>query len=415
MDERLLSKLQNLRRASAILSSANSSLKNEAILLIAKALDENRATILEANERDVSLARARGLKESLVDRLLLNEKRLDEMIEMCHLVSELKDPVGEVVDSFVREDGLKIFRVRVPIGVVAIIYESRPNVTVDATVLALKSGNAILLRGGSDAIQSNIAIVKSIKEALEKSKLPENCVEFVEDTDRANVDFILKQREYIDLVIPRGGKQLIDYVVRNSVVPVLETGAGVCHIFVDESADLERSIEVIDNAKTQRPGTCNAVETVLVHKNIADRFLPMLKERLDAKQVEIRGCELTRKFIECVPATDEDWATEYLDLILSVKVVSGIDEAIEHIGKYSTKHSDAILTESYSNAMKFVSAVDSAVVYVNASTRFTDGGQFGMGAEMGISTQKLHARGPVGLKELTTTKFVVLGEYHTRR
>lgn len=414
MDSALLAKLIELKGSAQLLAEALPKVKNEALSLMAKFLDAHRTYVLAENKKDVERARAKGMKESLVDRLALNDRRIDEMIEMCNLVASLRDPVGEVVESFVREDGLKIEKIRVPIGVIAVIYESRPNVTVDATVLAIKSGNAVLLRGGSDAFHSNAALVKVIKDALSRSELPHGCVQFVEDTDRANIDFILKQRNYIDLIVPRGGRPLIEYVVNNSTVPVLETGAGVCHIFVDESADLERSVDVIDNAKTQRPGTCNAVETVLVHRSIAERFLPLLKARFDEKRVEIRGCEVTQRIIPCTPASEDDWATEYLDLVVSVKVVDGVDEAIEHIRRYSTKHSDAILTENYTNAMKFLSSVDSAAVYVNASTRFTDGGQFGMGAEMGISTQRLHARGPVGLRELTTTKFVVFGNYHTR-
>ncbi|MGQ9856602.1 MAG: glutamate-5-semialdehyde dehydrogenase [Fervidobacterium sp.] len=407
--------LKNLKDAFEILSQENSEKKNRFLRKLAQKLDESRDYIIHENNKDVQRARELKVKESLVDRLVLNDKRINEMIESCRVVENLRDPVGEVVDSFVREDGLKIYKTRVPIGVIAIIYESRPNVTIETSILALKSGNTILLKGGSDALNSNKALVGIIKEALEDMGLPRNAVELVEHTDRSVVDYILKQREYVDLVIPRGGKALIDYVVNNARMPVLETGAGVCHIFVDESADIDKSISVIDNAKTQRPGTCNAVETLLVHKNIASKLLPKLRELFDAKRVEIRGCEETRRIIDCNEATEEDWATEYLDLIISVKIVSSLDEAIEHIKKYSTKHSEAILTENYSNAMKFLNSVDSSTVYVNASTRFTDGGQFGMGAEIGISTQKFHARGPVGLRELTTTKFVVFGDYNVRK
>jgi len=414
MFEEISKKLSELKKSAQVLSSMPSKYKDEALKLIAKKLDEYREDILLANAKDVENARQNGIKESLIDRLKLNDKRIDEMIQACETVVNLKDPVGEVVDSFVREDGLKIYKIRVPIGVIAIIYESRPNVTIETTTLALKSGNAILLKGGSDALNSNKAIVHAIKEALSLSTIPPSAVELVETTDRSVVDYIIKQNDFIDLVVPRGGKGLIDYVVKNATVPVLETGAGVCHIFVDESADIQKSLMVVDNAKTQRPGTCNAVETLLVHKNIANSFLPELKKLFDSKHVEIRGCEKTQKIIECIPATEEDWATEYLDYIISVKIVESIDEAIEHIRKYSTKHSESILTENYSNSMKFINSIDSAAVYVNASTRFTDGGQFGMGAEIGISTQKLHARGPVGLRELTSTKFIVFGDYHVR-
>lgn len=414
MDD-VLKKLSLLKDASRILSTSKARDRNDALKLIADEILASRDYILSENSKDVEIARQKGMKESLIDRLALNSKRVDEMVDACNEVVELKDPIGEVVDSYVREDGLKIYKIRVPLGVLSVIYESRPNVTLETTILALKSGNCILLKGGSDAINSNKAIVDVIKSALRKSRLPEGAVELVEQTDRSVVDFLIKQRDYIDLVIPRGGKSLIEYVVQNSKVPVLETGAGVCHIFVDESANVEKSLAIVDNAKTQRPGTCNAVETLLVHEGIAQVFLPKLKELFDERHVEIRGCEQTQEIIQCVPATQEDWSTEYLDYIISVKVVCGLEEAIAHINKYSTKHSEAILTENYTNAMKFIDSIDSSAVYINASTRFTDGGQFGMGAEIGISTQKLHARGPVGLRDLTTTKYIIFGDYNIRR
>jgi len=413
MDD-VLKKLSLLKDASRILSTSKARDRNDALKLIADEILASRDYILSENSKDVEIARQKGMKESLIDRLVLNYRRIDEMVDACNDVVELKDPIGEVVDSYVREDGLKIYKIRVPLGVLSVIYESRPNVTLETTILALKSGNCILLKGGSDAINSNKAIVDVIKSALRRSRLPEGAVELVEQTDRSVVDFLIKQRNYIDLVIPRGGKSLIEYVVQNSKVPVLETGAGVCHIFVDESANIEKSLAVVDNAKTQRPGTCNAVETLLVDERIARFFLPRLKELFDEKHVEIRGCERTREIIQCVPATEEDWSTEYLDYIISVKVVSGLEEAVAHINKYSTKHSESILTENYTNAMKFIDSIDSSAVYINASTRFTDGGQFGMGAEIGISTQKLHARGPVGLKDLTTTKYIIFGDYNIR-
>lgn len=414
MDD-VLKKLSLLKDTSRILSTSKARDRNDALKLIADEILASRDYILSENSKDVESARQKGMKESLIDRLVLNYRRIDEMVDACNEVVELKDPIGEVVDSYVREDGLKIYKTRVPLGVLSVIYESRPNVTVETTILALKSGNCILLKGGSDAINSNKAIVDVMKSALRKSNLPESAVELVEQTDRSVVDFLIKQRDYIDLVIPRGGKSLIEYVVQNSKVPVLETGAGVCHIFVDESANVEKSLAIVDNAKTQRPGTCNAVETLLVHKRIAQVFLPKLKELFDERHVEIRGCEQTQEIIQCVPATQEDWSTEYLDYIISVKVVCGLEEAIAHINKYSTKHSEAILTENYTNAMKFIDSIDSSAVYINASTRFTDGGQFGMGAEIGISTQKLHARGPVGLRDLTTTKYIIFGDYNIRR
>ena len=415
MFEEVRESIFNLRRAFEIVRVSDTSVKNKAITAIAKKLAENRKYLIEENAKDVKRARENGIRESLIDRLALNDKRIDEMIKTCEVVLSLKDPIGEVVDSFIREDGLKIYKIREPIGVIAIIYESRPNVTVETTLLALKSGNVILLKGGSDAINSNIALTNVIKEGLKEAGLPENAVELVRTTDRSVVDYIISQRGLVDLVVPRGGKPLIDYVTMNSKVPVLETGAGVCHIFVDESADISKSISVIDNAKTQRPGTCNAVETLLVHEKIAPKLLPELKKVFDENGVEIRGCERTKSIIDCKLATEKDWETEYLDLIISIKIVSSIDEVIEHISRYSTKHSESILTENYTNAMKFISSIDSSTVYINASTRFTDGGQFGMGAEIGISTQKFHARGPVGLKELTTTKFIVFGDYHTRK
>lgn len=414
MDD-VLKKLSLLKDTSRILSTFKARDRNDALKLIADEILASRDYILSENSKDVEIARQKGMKESLIDRLVLNYRRIYEMVDACNEVVELKDPIGEVVDSYVREDGLKIYKTRVPLGVLSVIYESRPNVTVETTILALKSGNCILLKGGSDAINSNKAIVDVMKSALRKSNLPESAVELVEQTDRSVVDFLIKQRDYIDLVIPRGGKSLIEYVVQNSKVPVLETGAGVCHIFVDESANVEKSLAIVDNAKTQRPGTCNAVETLLVHEGIAQVFLPKLKELFDERHVEIRGCEQTQEIIQCVPATQEDWSTEYLDYIISVKVVCGLEEAIAHINKYSTKHSEAILTENYTNAMKFIDSIDSSAVYINASTRFTDGGQFGMGAEIGISTQKLHARGPVGLRDLTTTKYIIFGDYNIRR
>ncbi len=414
MDD-VLKKLSLLKDTSRILSTSKARDRNDALKLIADEILASRDYILSENSKDVEIARQKGMKESLIDRLVLNYRRIYEMVDACNEVVELKDPIGEVVDSYVREDGLKIYKTRVPLGVLSVIYESRPNVTVETTILALKSGNCILLKGGSDAINSNKAIVDVMKSALRKSNLPESAVELVEQTDRSVVDFLIKQRDYIDLVIPRGGKSLIEYVVQNSKVPVLETGAGVCHIFVDESANVEKSLAIVDNAKTQRPGTCNAVETLLVHEGIAQVFLPKLKELFDERHVELRGCEQTQEIIQCVPATQEDWSTEYLDYIISVKVVGGLEEAIAHINKYSTKHSEAILTENYTNAMKFIDSIDSSAVYINASTRFTDGGQFGMGAEIGISTQKLHARGPVGLRDLTTTKYIIFGDYNIRR
>jgi len=416
MNDEVILKAKSVHEAWAFLRNCNAKDKNDAILKIAEKLNENREKILRANQKDVEIARKKGVRESLIDRLLLTDKRIDGMIEACEKISKLEDPVGEIIKSWIREDGLRISQIRVPIGPIGIIYESRPNVTIETSILALKSGNTVLLRGGSDAINSNISIVETMKKALSESKLPNNSIEFIENTDRKLVEEMLKLNQYLSLIVPRGGYGLIKFVVENSTIPVLETGVGNCHIYVDESANLEKSIGVIVNAKVQRPGTCNAVEKILVHKNIAKKFIPMIFNSLKENNVEVRGCERTVEIVnEIKVATEEDWRMEYLDLIIAIKIVDSVDEAIEHINKYSTTHSEAILTENYSNAKKFVESVDSAAVYVNASTRFTDGGEFGFGGEIGISTQRLHARGPVGLRELTTYKYVVLGDYHIRR
>jgi len=415
VNSELLTKAKNVHEAWKILRTLSTKDKNEAILKIAEKLAENREKIVRENQKDVQKAKEKGIKESLIDRLLLTEKRINEMIKACQTVVKLNDPVGEVINSWVREDGLRISQVRVPIGPIGIIYESRPNVTIETSILALKSGNTVLLRGGSDAVNSNRAIVEVMKEALKTSKLPQGSVEFLENTDRKLVEEMLKLDQYLSLIVPRGGYGLIRFVVENSTIPVLETGVGNCHIYVDSSANLEKSIDVVINAKVQRPGTCNAAEKLLVHKDVAQEFIPKIYNALKEYGVEVRGCRKTVEIVnEIKLASEEDWETEYLDLLIAVKVVDSIDEAIEHINRYSTNHSDAILTENYTNAKKFVESIDSAAVYVNASTRFTDGGQFGFGGEIGISTQRLHARGPVGLRELTTYKYVVLGDYHVR-
>lgn len=403
-----------VKEASRFLRLASTTIKNQALKSIAGSIDMNRSAILVANSLDVLQARNREIKESLIDRLALTEKRIDGMIQSCYNVAALSDPVGEIETTWIQKDGLRISRERVPLGAIGMIYESRPNVTVDASILALKSGNSVLLKGGSDAINSNRVIVSAIKRGLEMVGLPEGCVELIEDVSRDCVMEMLKMREYLSLIIPRGGSGLIQFVVNNSTVPVIETGTGNCHIFVDYNADLRKAVSIVDNAKTQRPGTCNAVETILVHEKIAGEFLPMIKEALSRKNVELRGCEKSRQFVEMVPATEEDYETEFLDLILAVKVVRDVKEAVEHIERYSSHHSESILTQDYSNARYFLKAVDSAAVYVNASTRFTDGGEFGFGSEIGISTQKLHARGPFGLRELTSYKYTVMGDYQVR-
>lgn len=409
-------KAKKAKEASRKMAVLDTETKNRALINMAEALLENADKILKANEKDVLEAERRNLKASLVDRLKLDEKRIKAMAEGLKEVASLKDPVGDIEEMWIRPNGLQIGKMRVPIGVIGMIYESRPNVTADAAGLCLKAGNAVILRGGSDAINSNIAIASILAEAAYKSGIPEGAIQLIENTDREEVNRMMKLNGLIDLIIPRGGASLIKNVIENSTVPVIETGVGNCHIFVDESANFEMAKDIIVNAKVQRPGVCNAVETVLVHKGIAERFLPVMVKELSSHGVEIRGCELTKRICPDVKeATEEDWATEYLDLILAVKVVENIDEALEHISKYSTGHSESIVTENYTNAMRFLKSVDSAAVYVNASTRFTDGGEFGFGAEIGISTQKMHARGPMGLKELTTYKYVILGSGQIRK
>lgn len=395
------------------LRMAKTAEKNTALLEIGRQIEKDMPLILRANEKDVKVAQEKGVSEALIDRLRLTESRINAMITACSKVATLADPVGKVIKSWI-QDTLRITQIRVPIGSIGMVYESRPNVTLDATILALKSGNPVLLRGGSDALSSNLAIANAIKTGLSNSKIHSSAVEIVEDTDRENVNRMLKMNEYLSLIIPRGGAGLIRFVVENSTVPVLETGVGNCHIFIDYNADVEKAVEIVDNAKTQRPGTCNAVETVLIHEELAEKLLPKLRERLSSKGVEIRGCEKTAQVIECVRADETDWETEYLDFILAVRVVKDVDEALDHIERYSTGHSESILTNDLSNATRFQASIDSAAVYVNASTRFTDGEQFGFGGEIGISTQKLHARGPVGLEELTTYKYIITGDYSVR-
>lgn len=379
--------------------------KNKILFAMAEGISENKKAILEANKKDLEAARAKGTKESLLDRLELNEARINSMCESLREVAGLKDCVGEIIEEKTLYNGLKLQEKRVGFGVIGIIYESRPNVTTDVCGLCLKSSSAVVLKGGSDALNSNKAIVA----ALQKACPIENAFQLVESTDRAAVENLLQLEEYIDLVIPRGGAGLISFVRENSKIPVIETGTGNCHIYVDDGADIGQAVKIIANAKAQRPGVCNAVETVLVHKAIAKELLPKLAEALEACGVEIRGCEETSRLISCNKATEADWKTEFLDLILAVKVVGSVSEAIAHINTYGTKHSEAILTPSRENIQKFFAEVDAAAVYSNASTRFTDGGEFGLGMEIGISTQKMHARGPMGLKALTTTKYLVTG------
>ena len=390
--------------------------KNDALKLIAKALIDNTDAILAANKIDVDNGRANGLIESIIDRLSLSKTRIEGMAQGVLDVAALPDPIGAVLSGSKRPNGLNITKVRVPIGVIGIIFEARPNVTSDAASLCLKSGNAVILRGGKEAINSNKCIADIMRSALEKSALDKNCIQLIEDTTRQSSVELMGLVDYLDLLIPRGGAGLIKAVVENAKVPVIETGVGNCHVFVDESADIDMAANIIYNAKTSRPSVCNAIETILVHKNIAEKALPVIKARLDEKNVELRGCERTREILgdSVIPAIEADWATEYLDYILAVKVVDNIDEAIAHITKYSSGHSECIVTENYKNANRFKNEVDAAAVYVNASTRFTDGGMFGLGAEIGISTQKIHARGPMGLNELTSMKFIIEGDGQIR-
>ncbi len=390
--------------------------KNDALKAIAKALTENTAAIMAANQVDLDNGKANGLSAALLDRLKLDEGRIKGVADGVLEVAALPDPIGTVISGSTRPNGMNITKVRVPLGVIGIIFESRPNVTVDAAVLCLKSGNAVILRGGKEAIHSNKCLTSIMQEAIESVGLDRNAVQLIEDTTRQSSVELMELTEYLDVLIPRGGKGLIQAVVQNAKVPVIETGAGNCHVFVDESADIDMAANIIYNAKTSRPSVCNAIETILVHEKIAEKALPAIKARLDEKNVELRGCEKTRAILgdAVKPAEESDWETEYGDYILAVKVVSSLEEATEHIAKYSTGHSECIVTQDYQNARKFTATVDSAAVYVNVSTRFTDGGMFGLGAEIGISTQKLHARGPMGLNELTSMKFIIEGEGQVR-
>ena len=389
--------------------------KNAALLSMAGLLERRREEIEEANRKDLAAGEKAGLSAALLDRLRITPERLRAMADGLRDVAALDDPVGRVIDERIRPNGLVITRVRDPIGVIGIIYESRPNVTVDAAGLCLKSGNAVILRGGKEAIHSNLVLAGILRRAMEDTALPVDALQIVSVTDREVVGELLKMDQFIDLIIPRGGKSLIRVVVEGSTIPVIKHYQGICHIYVAASADFEMALDIVENAKTQRPGVCNAVETLLVDKRIMDTFLPKVKARLSGKGVELRGCDVTRAILPGIKAAVEaDWKEEYLDLILSVKVADGVAAAVEHINTYGSRHSDAIITGEEKEAEYFVRRVDSAAVYVNASTRFTDGGEFGLGAEIGISTDKLHARGPMGLEELTTYKYVIRGEGQIR-
>lgn len=389
--------------------------KNEVLNCVAKNLIKDAKTLIAENAKDMEAGKANGMPEGLLDRLLLTEKRIEQMAEGLEQVAALDDPIGEVLSMKKRPNGLRIGQKRVPLGVVGIIYEARPNVTADAFGLCFKTGNAVILKGGSDALHSNIAIVASIRRTLAECGVDENAIALIEDTSRETTTEFMKMNGYVDVLIPRGGAGLIRAVVENATVPVIETGTGNCHIYVDESADLDMAVNIIFNAKTQRIGVCNACESLVVHENIKDALLPKLAERLKKKNVEMRGDKASQEACsDIIPASDEDWGKEYLDYILSIKTVKSTAEAIAHINRYNTGHSEAIITENYTNAEKFLDEVDAAAVYVNASTRFTDGFEFGFGAEIGISTQKLHSRGPMGLEALTSTKYIIYGNGQIR-
>ncbi|NGU52915.1 glutamate-5-semialdehyde dehydrogenase [Clostridium perfringens] len=415
MNNELIIKGKKAKEASYKLSFASTNEKNNGLLKISDSLIKRCDEILEENKKDIEKAIEKGTSNAMLDRLKLDEERVKSIANAVADVVKLDDPIGEVTSMFKRPNGLRIGVQRVPLGVVGIIYEARPNVTADAAALCLKTGNAVILRGGSEAINSNLKIVEIISDALKEAGLPEGAVQILEDTSRETATDFMRLNDYLDVLIPRGGAGLIKAVVNNATVPVIETGVGNCHIYIDDEADINMGVDIIVNAKTSRPAVCNAAEKLLVNEKIAEEFLPVAIKALKEKGVEIRGCEKTKVIVNDINlATEEDWGKEYLDYILGVKIVKDLDEAISHINKYGTKHSESIVTKNYFNSEKFLQRVDAAAVYVNASTRFTDGGEFGFGAEIGISTQKLHARGPMGLKELTTNKYIIYGNGQVR-
>lgn len=415
MEQKLIKLAKGAKKSSRVLQIVSKEIKNKVLLSMADSLIKDTHTIIQANKEDLKLARRSGLSSAMLDRLTLNEKVITQMSTSLKTIAELPDPVGKVIDAWRRPNGLLIKKVRVPIGVIAIIYESRPNVTSDCIGLCLKSGNAVILRGGKEAINSNIAIFNILRRVLSRYKLPETSINLIKITDRKAVDIILSLKDFIDLVIPRGGESLIKLVEERSRVPVIKHYKGICHVYVDNQANLSVARKIVFNAKVQRPGVCNAMETLLVHKGIARKFLPAITKDLQEANVEIRADTPTRRIVKGLKqARTSDWSTEYLDLILSVKIVQNLDEAIEHINRYGSGHSDAIITENSKKALQFMNKVDSACTYVNASTRFTDGYEFGLGAEMGISTDKLHARGPMALEELTTYKYEIFGKGQIR-
>ncbi|MCI5795045.1 MAG: glutamate-5-semialdehyde dehydrogenase [Ruminococcus sp.] len=404
------------KAAETFISSASTMQKNKALAAISKALIENSSLIIAENAKDIAAAKENGMSEAKQDRLMLDASRIEGIAKGVDQIIALGDPIGEIIGGGNRPNGLQIIKTRVPLGVIGIIFESRPNVTVDAAALCLKTGNVVILKGGKEAINSNICLGKIMREAVGSAGLPADIIQVVENTDRETTNELMRLNGYVDVIIPRGSANLIQAVVRNATVPVIETGAGNCHVYVDASADLDMAVEITDNAKTQRPSVCNAIESLLVHKDVAEKFLPMIAERFKSHNVKIYGCDRTIAILgsSVEKATETEYATEFNDYIIAVKVVDDIDEAIAHIRKYSTKHSECIVTSSLENARKFQTQVDAAAVYVNASTRFTDGGEFGFGAEIGISTQKLHARGPMGLAELTTVKYLINGNGQVR-
>jgi len=406
--------LIKVKEASRIISTLNGNIKRKILNEMAKEIEKHANAIIKENKKDLKYAREANLSSALIDRLLLDEKRVKAMADALREIATLKDPVGKVVDGWRLDNGLEIQKVKIPIGVIGIIYESRPNVTSDAAGLCFMSGNACILKGGKEAYNSNNIIIEILRYVLKENNLPEDAISILPDYSRRGIEWLIKQDKYVDLIIPRGGEKLIKFVSENSKVPVVKHDKGLCHVYIHKDAQLDKAIKIAINAKVQRPGVCNAMETLLVDKEIASEFLPKIKEEMEKNEVELRGCEITLEYIDIKSATEEDWHTEYLDKILSIKIVDNYEEAIEHIEKYGSGHSDAIVTENYSVAEDFLNRVDSACVYVNASTRFTDGGVFGFGAEVGISTNKLHARGPMGIDDLTTYKYKILGNGQVR-
>ncbi len=415
IEQTILSIAKDAKKAAVKIAKCDEEQKNKALIKTAELIQKEAEYIKSENKKDIINAEKEGLSKAMIDRLAISDSVIESMIKSLKDVADLPDPVGSITETWKRPNGLEVSKIRIPLGVIGIIYESRPNVTIDAAGLCVKSGNAAILRGGSEALHSNKALAEIFQKGLRETGISEKAVQMVPITDREAVNILLKQEEYIDLIIPRGGESLIKHVVNNSSIPVLKHYKGVCHVFVDKTADIDMAKNICFNAKVQRPGVCNAMETLLVHKEMADSFLPEMKKDFDKAGVELRGCEKTRKILKDIKTAEEkDWSEEYLDLILSVKIVDDMDNAIAHINEYGSAHTEAIVTQNYERARKFLKNVDSSVVLVNASTRFNDGGQLGLGAEIGISTSKLHSFGPMGLKELTTTKFIVFGDGQIR-